>query len=212
MHPIWRLVHHERTGLISFLEDLEPSDWEVQSLCPGWSVRDVAAHLVDNARTTTPRLLLAMARAGFDFDRQNAQGVDRERGSDPHETLERLRRVAERTSGPPAPLASRLVEEVVHGEDIRRPLRATGTYHAEAVSLALNHQLRTGVGWGGGRERMAGLRLEASDTDQSWGPQTGPPVTGSAVDVLMVASGRWAVLSQLFGPGVDLLEERRGEC
>jgi hypothetical protein len=37
-------------------------------------------------------------------------------------TLERLRQVASRTSTPPAPLDIRIVEEVVHGEDIRRAL------------------------------------------------------------------------------------------
>lgn len=32
--------------------------------------------------------------------------------------LGRLRQVAKRTSAPPAPLDTRLVEEVVHGEDL----------------------------------------------------------------------------------------------
>ncbi|MEV5160185.1 maleylpyruvate isomerase family mycothiol-dependent enzyme [Streptomyces sp. NPDC053728] len=85
-------------------------------------VHDVVAHLADTARTTCLGFVAGLARAGFDFDRQNARGVARERGATPRETLERLRRVAPRRPTPPAPLDSRLVEEVVHGEDIRRPL------------------------------------------------------------------------------------------
>jgi uncharacterized protein (TIGR03083 family) len=118
---IWTLVHAERAALIEDLEHLDDQSWEVSSLCPEWTVRDVAAHLVNTARTTRLGFLIAFARARFDFDRQNALGVERERRASPQEMLEQLRRVSTRTSTPPAHLDSRLVEEVVHGEDIRRP-------------------------------------------------------------------------------------------
>ncbi|ANS78153.1 hypothetical protein SGUI_0757 [Serinicoccus hydrothermalis] len=206
MSDTWALVHTERRALVDDLATLEDERWDEASLCPGWTVHDVAAHLVDNARTTTPRLVLAMARARFDFDRQNAEGVARERGRTPQETLARLREVAARTSGPPAPRASRLVEEVVHGEDIRRPLGIEHTYAQEAVGRALAHQLRTAVGLGGGRERVAGLTLRATDAGTSSG--SGPVVEGPALALLLVASGRAVAADRLRGPGLAELEAR----
>ncbi|WP_211900126.1 maleylpyruvate isomerase family mycothiol-dependent enzyme [Saccharopolyspora erythraea] len=117
---VWSMVHLERAALIDDLAHLDDEQWGKPSLCEGWTVHDVAAHLVDTARTTRLGFVAGLIRAWFDFDRQNARGVERERGTSP--TLKRLRQVASRRSTPPAPLDSRLVEEVVHGEDIRRPL------------------------------------------------------------------------------------------
>ena len=134
-----------------------------------WTVHDVVAHLVDSARTTRLGFVVGLARARFDFDRQNAHGVQRERGASPQETLERLRRVATRRSTPPAPLDSRLVEEVVHGEDIRRPLGLTRAYPPEAVVRSLRLQARTPASFGGAKELVARVRLTATDADLSIG-------------------------------------------
>ena len=124
MTDVWELVRAEREALIDDLAGLTDEQWETPSWCGGWTVHDVAAHLVDNARTTRVGIVVAMVRARFDFDRQNDQGVAREKGATPADTLQRLRDVAGRKTTPPAPLDSRLVEEVVHGEDVRRPLGA----------------------------------------------------------------------------------------
>lgn len=203
MADVWTLVHAERAALIADLERLDDHRWEVPSLCPGWTVHDVVAHLVDTARTTRLGFLVGMARARFDFDRLNARGVARERRASPRETLAELRRVASRTSGPPAPLDTRLVEEVVHGEDIRRPLGLTRSYPLDAVVRALRLQARTPTSFGGVKELVARVRLTATDADVSIG--AGPEVTGSALSLLLAVSGRRVALDDLDGPGVDAL-------
>jgi len=204
MTDVWELVHQERGSLGDDLADLTDDQWELPSLCGGWTVHDVAAHLVDNAMTTRVGIVLAMVRARFDFDRQNDQGVAREKGATPAETLDRLREVAGRTSTPPAPLDSRLVEEVVHGEDVRRPLGLVRDYPPEAVERALRHQVKTSVALGGGKQYVAGLRLRATDTDLTIGD--GAEVAGPAVSLLMVAAGRTSAIHDLTGPGVPQLE------
>lgn len=140
MDDVWLIVHAERAALIGDLTGLTDDQWARPSLCGDWTVHDVAAHLINNAKTTRLGIVRDMARARFNFDRQNAQGVERERGATPRHTLSMLQQVATRTSTPPAPLDSRLVEEVVHGEDIRRPLGIKRVYLPEAVvrSLSLN--------------------------------------------------------------------------
>jgi uncharacterized protein (TIGR03083 family) len=200
---VWTLVHAERAALIDDLERLDDHRWAVPSLCPGWTVHDVVAHLVDTARTTRLGFLVGMARTRFDFDRLNTRGVERERRASPRATLEELRRVASRTSGPPAPLDTRLVEEVVHGEDIRRPLGLARSYPVETVVRALRLQARTPASFGGAKEIVARVRLTATDADVSIG--AGPDVTGSALSLLLAVSGRREALQDLDGPGVGTL-------
>ncbi|MCX4451132.1 maleylpyruvate isomerase family mycothiol-dependent enzyme [Streptomyces sp. NBC_01789] len=202
-NDVWPMVHAERAALIDDLARLDDGQWAQPSLCVGWTVHDVAAHLVDTARTTRLGFVVGLVKERFDFDRQNARGVERERGASPQDTWQRLRRVASRTSTPPAPLDSRLVEEVVHGEDIRRPLGLTRAYPPEAVTRALRLQLRTPASFGGAKELTARVRLTATDADLSVG--NGPEVGGPALSLLLAVSGRQTALEELDGPGADAL-------
>ncbi|MFV6026131.1 maleylpyruvate isomerase family mycothiol-dependent enzyme [Streptomyces sp. NPDC056264] len=197
------MVHAERAALIGDLTRLDDAQWLRPSLCDGWSVHDVLAHLVDNARATRLGFLTDLVRARFDFDRQNTRGVERARGITPQETLERFRRVASRTSAPPAPLDSRLVEEIVHGEDIRRPLGLARAYPPRAVDRALRLQARTPVSFGGAKETLSRVRITATDADLTIG--TGPEAEGPALSLLLAVTGRTAVLTDLRGPGVAAL-------
>ena len=203
MSDTWHLVHTERAALVAALEGLSPEEWKHPSLCPGWTVHDVAGHLVTNALVTPFGLVRAMARARFDFDRQNDEGVRRGRGATPQLTLQRLREVVGRTSGPPAPLDSRLVEEVLHGEDIRRPLGLRHDYATEAAVRSLRYQARTSTAVGGARQVAERVTLRASDADVVLG--SGPEVVGPVVSLAMVISGRTTALADLDGPGVDTL-------
>ncbi|WP_433271448.1 maleylpyruvate isomerase family mycothiol-dependent enzyme [Actinosynnema sp. CS-041913] len=200
---IWSMVHAERAALIGDLAQLDDGHWAQPSLCAGWTVHDVVAHLIDTARTTRLGFVAGFVRARFDFHRQNARGVERERGAAPRETLERLRQVATRTSTPPAHLDSRLVEEVVHGEDIRRPLGLARTYPPEVVVRSLRLQARTPASFGGAKELAARLRLTATDADLSIGD--GPEVRGTALALLLALSGRRVAMAELDGPGVATL-------
>lgn len=200
MDDVWSMVHAERRALITDLEAIEPAGWARPSLCAGWDVHDVVAHLVGSALTTRLGFVASLARARFDFDRQNARDVRRHRGTSPEQTLERLRAVAGRTSTPPAPLDSRLVEEVVHGEDIRRPLGLVRAYPQEAVVRALRLQASTPASFGGAREALSRVRLVATDADVSVG--AGAEVTGPALSLLLVACGRPVAGHDLSGPGL----------
>ncbi|WP_436842401.1 maleylpyruvate isomerase family mycothiol-dependent enzyme [Streptomyces niveus] len=197
------MVHAERAALIDDLERLDDERWDEPSLCAAWTVHDVAAHLADTARTTRLGFLIGLARAKFDFDLQNARGVEHERGASPRETLERLRQVASRRSTPPAPLDSRLVEEIVHGEDIRRPLGLSHSYPREAVVRSLRLQARTPASFGGAKELVARTRLTATDADVSIGE--GPEVRGPALSLLLAVSRRRVALDDLGGPGLTAL-------
>jgi len=205
---IWSTVLAERRRLAEDLDPIDDSGWNAPSLCPGWSVHDVLAHLVDTARTGKAAFVLAMIRAGGDFDRANDAGVQKYRQADPRGTLAAFREAADLKRTPPASPATRLVEAIVHGEDIRRPLGLAGDYPAAAVSDALEYQLRTKVSFGGGKERAEGLRLVASDSGSTWGD--GPEVSGSGLDLLVAVSGRPVDAARFTGAGAARFAELTG--
>lgn len=208
MTDIWPIVHTERRALAADLERLPADQWTTPSLCEGWDMHDVLAHLVDSAKTTPLRFVTDFAAARFDFDRANARGVARERVAGPAATLAAFRTVQQRTTSPPAPKDTRLIEEFVHGEDIRRPLGITRDYPERYVVRAIALQARTSAAVGGGRDLVAGVTLTATDTDFRSGD--GPAVEGRAISLLLAATGRSAALDELTGPGVSVLAERIG--
>lgn len=147
-----------------------------------------------------------MLTARFDFDRANGYGVTRHKAVDPRQTLNAFRAVTDRTDSPPGPLATRLVEAYVHGEDVRRPLGIDRDYLCEHVMTALEYMARTGAGFGGGRERVRGLRLRPQGHGRAVG--AGPDVRGTAISLLLAASGRPTEPDELTGDGARLLAAR----
>jgi len=110
-----------------------------------------------------------------------------------------------RQTAPPGPKETWLGEAFVHGEDIRRPLEITHSYPLPEVARAIALYARSNAIIGG-KTRVAGLTLKATDTDFSVG--TGPLVEGPAISLLLAASGRKSALDELSGPGVTILRER----
>lgn len=200
---IWEVVHAERRRLADDLATLTEEQWRAPSLCPGWNVHDVLAHLVDTARSTRLSFIRDMLAARGNFDRANARGVDHEKRPDPWDTLASFRSASGLTRTPPANLATRLVEAIVNGEDIRRPLGIRRGYPQTSIAAALSYQLRTPVAFGGGRERVAGLRLVDTSTGATWGE--GSNIEGECLDLLLAVSGRPVAPSRLVGPGAARL-------
>lgn len=93
----------------------------------------------------------------------------------------------------------------MHGEDIRRPLGLPHAYPADAVTRVIRFYARSNL-LIGGKKRVAGVTLRATDTDRSHG--SGPVVEGPAMALLMVTAGRRAHLADLSGPGLDELRRR----
>lgn len=202
----WSAVHLERIALFDDLKSLTPDQWTLPSLCPGWDVHDVLAHLIDSAKTTRLGFICRLIAARFDFDKDNAVGVSKERRTDPAETLQAFGEVISLTSTPPADLATRLVEAYVHGEDIRRVLGIQGNYPTKHVLTALAYQLRTSTKMGGGKERAAGWKLVATDAEFEFGE--GPEIRGNAISLLMAVSGRPIAAEELAGAGAEAFYKR----
>src|ERR1700722_15492072 len=83
----WQAIHAERRALAADLEDLREDQWSTQSLCTGWTVRDVVAHMTAAAKMTPPTFFTKMLASGFSFDKVQAKGVAAEKGGSPSDTL-----------------------------------------------------------------------------------------------------------------------------
>ena len=64
---IWASIDEQRADLADFLDTLTAQQWATASLCPGWTVRDVAVHVTQSA-TPWGRLTFELARSGFRFN------------------------------------------------------------------------------------------------------------------------------------------------
>jgi uncharacterized protein (TIGR03083 family) len=202
---IWPVVHAERRALAADLADLTPEQWETPSLCAGWSVHDVLAHMVATAKVTPLAFLLGMIRSGFRISRMTEKRITEERAGGPAATLAAFRAVETSRSAPPGPTTSWLGEALVHAEDIRRPLGIRHDYPSPAVTAVTEFYAGSNI-LIGGKRRVTGVTLKATDTD--WSHGSGPAVEGPAVALMLATTGRTAALADLRGPGLETLRSQ----
>jgi uncharacterized protein (TIGR03083 family) len=205
MTDIWPTIHAERQSLADEVAELTPEQWHAHTMCGDWDVHDVLAHLVSAAKMTPPKFAVRFAAAGFNFDKFAGKQVKIEGAGGPQATLAAFRAVQQRTTAPPGPKDTWLGEAFVHGADIRRALGIRHEYPLPFVARTVEFYSKSNAIIGG-RDRIAGLTLTASDTEFAIGD--GPVVEGPVLSLLLAASGRKAALDDLTGPGVDTLRTR----
>jgi uncharacterized protein (TIGR03083 family) len=202
----WKAIAAERAALVADLEALPEGDWSRPSLCPGWTVRDVVAHLIATARMTPPAFVGKLARTGFRFHAMSRREIDRiTEGATDADLVAALRARIDARTAPPGPATSWLGETIVHGEDI---FRALGTYRQHPVEdlIAVADFYAGSNLLIGAKNRISGTRLVATDT--AWTHGTGPEVRGPLVAIIMAMTGRTPALDDLEGDGVQLLRSR----
>jgi uncharacterized protein (TIGR03083 family) len=201
----WRLIHAERSALADTLEKLTPQQWDVPSLCAGWTVRLAAAHILAGAEQTPANFFAGMLGAGFRFNTFIDRAAHRMGALEPGQIVDRLLLRTTTTNHPPAPVMAMLGEVVVHREDLLRPLGQQGTPSEEAVNACLD--MFTGASFPvGGKKRIQGLQLVATDT--GWTHGTGPQVSGPGMSLMLAMTGRAAGLDDLSGDGAAVMGQR----
>jgi uncharacterized protein (TIGR03083 family) len=200
------MIKAERTATVDSIAALPAADWDRPSLCDGWTVRDVVAHMIDSETVTPPTFFLRFARSGFRFpvmSRRNIAAIRAGR-TDP-ELLELLGSRTGARTAPPGPVLTWLGEAIVHGEDVSR---AVGGYHdhPEEHLVAVADFYKTSNLLIGTKNRIDGLSLRATDT--GWKHGSGPEVVGPMIALLMAMTGRKPALADLTGDGVEVLSSR----
>lgn len=197
------LARAERADLAALLARLTPQQWQTPSLCAGWTVKDVVAHMVSYEDLGVRGLLARLVKGRIVH--ANQVGVDEFAALSTDDLLVYFNRHLE-PSGLTAGFGGMigLVDGTIHHQDIRRALEMPRVVPADRLCRVL--QLVPGNPRLGARRRIRGLRLRATDVD--WVHGRGPEVTGPGEALLMVMTGRPAALGELDGPGTATLERR----
>jgi uncharacterized protein (TIGR03083 family) len=201
----WKHIHSERAQMAETWDTMSTQQWAAQSWCQGWTVQDTAGHIVAAAEQTPVNFYKQMASAGFRFNVFTDRGARHLAAIGPDELVRRLRARTSTTNHPPAPVMAMLGEIVVHGQDILRPL---GLNHQppEAALVAIADSWKNSNILIGSKRRIAGLRLEATDT--GWSHGDGPEVSGPLIALILAMTGRKAAHTELKGEGVAELARR----
>ena len=205
MSDLWATIAAERGALADDLANLPSAQWDTPSLCPGWTVRDIVAHLSATASLNPATFFVNMAKAGFNFDKFANGQIAKHRGPDPAATLSEFRGLQNSTSAPPGPKTSWLGEVVIHGADVRRPLGIPHAYPPDAVREVIDFYKGSNM-LIGSKKRVTGLALKATDHD--WQHGEGETVEGPLLSLLLAMTGRAAGCDDLVGPGVATLRSR----
>ncbi|GAB3236928.1 maleylpyruvate isomerase family mycothiol-dependent enzyme [Glycomyces halotolerans] len=180
----------ERERLSAIFDDLAPAQWSAYSLCEGWRVREVLAHMTMPFRLSGPRFFGGMVRARFRFDAFADRDARRATAAMTDGELAALYRsnVAHPWRPPGGGPAGALSHEVVHGLDITEPLGLPAP-PAERIGLVLGGAgSRNFAYFGVDLERR---RLVATDADAVVGD--GEELHLPAKDLLLIVTGRKAL-------------------
>jgi uncharacterized protein (TIGR03083 family) len=197
------MARAERADLHAFLTTLTPQHWNTPSLCSGWTVKDVVAHVISYEELGTTGLIKRFVKGRI--VRANEVGVDEFAALSPQELLEFLGNHLTPqglTAGFGGMIA--LVDGTIHHQDIRRTLGQPRTIPADRLGRVLG--LVPGNPRLGAGRRIRGLRLRATDID--WTHGRGPEVSGPGEALLMAMAGRPAAVAELAGPGHATLAAR----
>ncbi|WP_354637370.1 maleylpyruvate isomerase family mycothiol-dependent enzyme [Kitasatospora camelliae] len=182
------LIAAERQELADLLDGLRPAQWDAPSLCAGWRVREVAAHMSMGFRLSLPATIRELARARGSLHRMTDRVARRDAAAHPTGELAAfLRDGAHHPWTPPVGgLPAALGHDVVHGLDITSALGLDRRVPEVRLRVLLDGIRPSGLRFFG--TDLGGVRLRAEDLDWSYG--SGSPVYGAAQDLLLLAYGR----------------------
>ena len=203
--PERELARLEREDFADFLARLTPEQWDSPSLCADWSVRDVVAHCVSFEGLSPRELTARFVKGRLQTDRINALAVADLADRSTAQLIAILRDNAE-PRGLGAGFGGRiaLTDNMIHQQDIRRPLGLGRRIPAERLCVALDFVRYAPTIRGAWRTRR--VRLVATDVD--WSHGRGPEVRGPGEALLMIMAGRPDALADLDGPGVVTVASR----
>lgn len=196
------MLRAECTELAEFLNQMGPDDWDRPSLCDGWSVREVAAHVASSVGLTRAGLVGRALRYGAGTDGANARSAAAYAAREPAKLASAIADPDLLGLGFFQPRWA-LCETVVHHQDIRRALSEPRSIPAVRLEVAIDVLLKMPFLTGRTKQQQR-ISVVASDLDLQRGD--GPELRGPAEALLMVLAGRYQALPELDGDARQLFE------
>jgi uncharacterized protein (TIGR03083 family) len=190
-------VAAEFTSLADLLAAASGAQWDTPSLCEGWRVREVVAHLTMAARYSEEQFMTELRRCDFDFTRLSNEVAGRDARLPEDELVASLRSdVMQRWTPPGGGYHGALNHVVIHGLDMTVPLGVPRRSPDETIRVVLDD-----LAQGGGHAHFDIVinrrRLEASDLD--WSHGSGALLRGAAGDLALAMCGRTLPAGRLEG-------------
>ncbi len=183
-----RHIGAERRELAEMLSSLPDPSWDSPTLCAGWRVRELVAHLTMPLRYSTARFLAELARSGGRFNAMADRCARRDAAAPAAELVSALRDNADNPWTPPGGgLVGALTHDVIHGLDAAVPLRVGRRVPDERLRLVLESITGPAALKHFGTD-LGGIELRADDLDWSFG--SGQILAGTAQDLALVICGR----------------------
>jgi uncharacterized protein (TIGR03083 family) len=187
----------ERSEMADLLGDLPARSWEVQTLCAGWNVRQLVAHLTMPFRYSKARFAAELVRSGGRFNQMADRCARRDAAIPAAELVCALRDNAANPWQPPGGgLTGALTHDVIHGLDLTVPLSADRRVPQDRLLVVLGSVTGPKSLKFFGTE-VAGVEFRADDIDWSYG--SGQRVSGTAQDLALVLCGRKLPAGRLRG-------------
>ncbi|WP_313811629.1 maleylpyruvate isomerase family mycothiol-dependent enzyme [Glutamicibacter sp.] len=203
---MWDIIVEQRQELEGILRSLPLELWEHESLCKGWKVKDVAAHVISapqlNAAAMVKVLPLLLV---YGYNGMTLRDGQR-RGSVGAEAIlvQYQQFVAVRRGPAVVGVLETLTDTLVHTQDIVRPLGIRHDMPLAAAEQVAQRLEKTGVLLGS-RKVLRTVRMEATDWEFSSGH--GPLVSGPLAELVMLRAGRQPEWGSLRGPGVQIARQ-----
>jgi uncharacterized protein (TIGR03083 family) len=190
-------VAAEFASLASLLAAASEALWDTPSMCSGWRVREVVAHLTMAARYPEEEFMAELRRCEFDFTRLSNELASRDARLPVSELVANLRSgVMQHWTPPGGGYHGALNHVVIHGLDVTVPLGAPRCSPDETIRVVLD-DLTAGGGHAHFGTAIDGRHLQASDLDWSYG--SGPVLRGSAAALALALCGRTLPAGHLEG-------------
>ena len=191
------VVAAEFVALADLLDSATDTQWDTPSLCAGWRVREVIAHMTMAARYPEDKFMAELRRCDFDFGRLSNEIASRDAALPSAELVANLRSdVMQHWTPPGGGYHGALNHVVVHGLDVTVPLGVPRRSPDSTIRVVLDDLTTGGI-----HERFGmgidGRTLLATDIDWSYG--SGPPLRGTAEDLALVLCGRTVPAGRIEG-------------
>ena len=178
----------ERRELAEVLAGLPTESWDSPTLCHGWRVREVVAHITMPFRYRPPRFVWEMIRSRGNFNRMADRCARRDGTAPPGQLAAALRDNESNPWKPPGGgYQGALTHDVIHGLDITVALGLGRQVLPERLGIILAG-ITTAKSLRFFGTDLDGIELRADDLDWSLG--SGTPVSGSAQDLALLVCGR----------------------
>ena len=182
------IITANRRAFHAVLAELPDADWNAPTLCSGWRVREVVAHMTMPFRYPAPRFFVEMIRSRGNFARMADRVAIRDAQADIATLADGWRTNVDHPWKPPGGgHKGALTHDVVHSLDITTPLGIDNPVSESALRPVLEHAT-TPLSLKHFGLDLTGIRLEADDMDWAYGD--GDPLRGRARHLLMVLMDR----------------------